>query len=130
MDNLNLGENIKKLLLAGVGAAVTTAEKSREILDDLVEKGALTVEQGKMINEELKHNIKETVKEHRAAKDDAVLSEAEAAEPEKDTDAAVQKEVLDMVGKMTPEEVSALLQQLKAMEAGRKADDEAGAGHE
>lgn len=67
MDNMNLGESIKKLLLAGVGAAVTTAEKSKELLDDLVEKGALTVEQGKMINEELKHNIKETVKEHRAA---------------------------------------------------------------
>ena len=53
-----LGENVKKLLLAGVGAAATTVEKSKEILDDLVEKGELTVEQGKALNEELKHNIK------------------------------------------------------------------------
>ena len=56
-----LGENVKKLLLAGVGAAATTVEKSKEILDDLVEKGELTVEQGKALNEELKHNIKKTV---------------------------------------------------------------------
>ena len=53
-----LGENVKKLLLVGVGAAATTVEKSKEILDDLVEKGELTVEQGKALNEELKHNIK------------------------------------------------------------------------
>ena len=130
MDNMNLGESIKKLLLAGVGAAVTTAEKSKELLDDLVEKGALTVEQGKMINEELKHNIKETVKEHRAAaKDDDVLSKAETEGGEKDTE-AVKKEGLDMVGKMSPEDFSVLLQQLKAMEAGKKTDDEAGTAHE
>ena len=59
-----LGENVKKLLLAGVGAAATTVEKSKEILDDLVEKGELTVEQGKALNEELKHNIKKTVEEN------------------------------------------------------------------
>ena len=57
------GENIKKLLLAGIGAVATTAEKSKELLDDMVEKGELTVEQGKALNEELKHNIKKTVKE-------------------------------------------------------------------
>ena len=52
------GESVKKLLLAGIGAAATTAEKSKELLDDMVEKGELTVEQGKIINEELKHDIK------------------------------------------------------------------------
>ena len=56
------GESVKKLLLAGIGAAATTAEKSKELLDDMVEKGELTVEQGKIINEELKHDIKEKLK--------------------------------------------------------------------
>ena len=28
-----LGENVKKLLLAGIGAAAVTAEKSKELLD-------------------------------------------------------------------------------------------------
>lgn len=55
----NLTENIKKVMLVGIGAMATTAEKSKEIVDDLVKKGELTVEQGKTLNEELKHNLKE-----------------------------------------------------------------------
>ena len=31
-----LGENVKKLLLAGIGAAAVTAEKSKELLDEMV----------------------------------------------------------------------------------------------
>jgi len=52
------GDSVKKILLAGIGAAAITAEKSKELLDQLAEKGALTVEQGKALNEELKHNRK------------------------------------------------------------------------
>lgn len=52
-------EEMKKIILAGIGAAATTAEKSKEIVDQLVKKGELTVEQGKVLNEELKHTIKE-----------------------------------------------------------------------
>ena len=55
-----ISDSMKKILLAGIGAAATTAEKSKEILDDLVKKGELTVEQGKVLNEELKHNVKQT----------------------------------------------------------------------
>ena len=56
---MELGEGIKKILLAGIGTAAVTAEKSKEVLDELVKKGELTVEQGKVLNQELKHNIKE-----------------------------------------------------------------------
>ena len=59
---MELGDGLKKLLLAGVGTVAVTAEKSKEILDELVKKGELTVEQGKVLNQELKHNIKETIK--------------------------------------------------------------------
>lgn len=59
-----IGESVKKILLAGIGAVATTAEKSKEILDEMVKKGELTVEQGKVLNEELKHNLKQTVKEN------------------------------------------------------------------
>lgn len=64
-----LGDNMKKIILAGIGAVAVTAEKSKELLDELVKKGELTVEQGKELNEELKHNIKKTVQERTAAKD-------------------------------------------------------------
>ena len=40
-----LGDNIKKILLAGIGAVAVTAEKSKDLLDEMVEKGELTVEQ-------------------------------------------------------------------------------------
>ena len=58
-----LGENLKKVLLAGVGAVAVTAEKSKDLLDEMVKKGEITVEQGKVLNEELKHNIRKTMKE-------------------------------------------------------------------
>ena len=58
-----LGSGLKKVLLAGIGAVAVTGEKSKELLDEMVKKGELTVEQGKALNEELKHNIKSTVKE-------------------------------------------------------------------
>ena len=68
-----LGDGVKKVLLAGIGAVAVTAEKSRELLDEMVKKGELTVEQGKVLNEELKHNIKKTVKEKCQCFDQAVF---------------------------------------------------------
>lgn len=59
---MNLSEDLKKVLLAGIGAAATTAEKSKELVDQLVKKGELTVEQGKVLNEELKHTVKEKLR--------------------------------------------------------------------
>ena len=93
---MELGEGIKKILLAGIGTAAVTAEKSKEVLDELVKKGELTVEQGKVLNQELKHNIKETIKAKTS-------SSAEAP-----------KEVL---GKMTPDQLAALKEQISKMQA-------------
>lgn len=59
MAEFKLGDGMKKLILAGIGAAATTAEKSEELLEELVRKGELTVEQGKALNQELKHTVKE-----------------------------------------------------------------------
>lgn len=56
------GEDLKKVLLAGIGAVAVTAEKSKDVIEDLVKKGELTVEQGKTLNEELKHNVAEKLR--------------------------------------------------------------------
>ena len=61
---MDLGEGLKKVFLAGVGAVATTAETAKEVIDDLVSKGELTMEQGKVLNEELKRNAKQKVKQH------------------------------------------------------------------
>jgi len=96
----NLGESLKKVMLAGVGALATTAEKSKEILDDLVKKGELTVEQGKVLNEELKHNVKKAVK-------DNVTVKVKPTTPE---------ELGELLDKMTPEQISQLKELLEGLE--------------
>ena len=95
------GDDIKKLLLAGIGAVAVTAEKSKEILEEMVEKGELTVEQGKVLNEELKHNIKKTVKEK-------VNVSMKPTSPE---------DLSDLLDKMTPEQLAALKEQILKKEA-------------
>ena len=98
---MELGDGLKKLLLAGVGTVAVTAEKSKEILDELVKKGELTVEQGKVLNEELKHNLKQTVKNN-------VNVKVKVTTPE---------ELSELLDKMTPEQLEALKAQIKAKES-------------
>lgn len=78
MADFDFGDGLRKVFLAGVGALATTVEKSQEIVDDLVKKGELTVEQGKARNAELKHKVAE-VKEASEAK---AAEETKEAEPE------------------------------------------------
>ena len=88
-----LTDSMKKIMLAGIGAVAVTAEKSKDIIDELVTKGELTVEQGKVLNEELKHKVKETIKDNvqvqvihtdsnQPPKAEAVLSHMEHYSPE------------------------------------------------
>ena len=102
-------DGLKKILLAGIGTVAVTAEKSKDVLDELVKKGELTVEQGKVLNEELKHNIKKTVK-------DNVNVSVKASSPE---------ELTELLGKMTPEQLEQLKEQLAKMETAKAVDGEA-----
>lgn len=56
MSDLHIGDGLHKVLLAGIGALATGVEKGQEVIDNLVKKGELTVEQGKILNTELKRN--------------------------------------------------------------------------
>ena len=53
-----LSEDMKKIVLLGVGAAALTAEKSKELIEELVKKGELSIEQGKVLNEELRQKCR------------------------------------------------------------------------
>ncbi|MCR5770221.1 MAG: aspartyl beta-hydroxylase [Butyrivibrio sp.] len=69
-DNTNpITDGLKKLLLASVGAVALTAEKADELVGTLVEKGEITVEQGKELNKELKRTYKEHKDGSSAPKD-------------------------------------------------------------
>ena len=103
---MELGDGLKKLLLAGVGTVAVTAERSREVLDELVKKGELTVEQGKVLNQELKHNIKDTIKTKTS--------------PSKE---APGEDIRDTLAKLSPEQLAELKEQILKMEA-PKAEEE------
>ena len=102
---MELGEGLKKILLVGIGTAAVTAEKSKEILDELVRKGERTVEQGKVLNQELKHNIKSTVK---TAADSVKENAARKNE---------QEELKATISKLTPEQLAAVKAQIESMQA-------------
>ena len=72
---MELGDGIKKFFLLGIGAAAASVEKSSEILGDLVKKGELTVEQGKALNQELKHNAEEKKTQAEAQKKEKNISD-------------------------------------------------------
>lgn len=103
-------DNIKKVILAGIGAMAVTAEKSKDLLDEMVEKGELTVEQGKVLNEELKHNIKKTVKD--------------TTEKKAENKSVSDSDISDFLSRMTPEQLAALKEQLAGKEAAEEDKDE------
>lgn len=105
-----LTDGLKKILLAGIGTVAVTAEKSKEVLDEMVKRGELTVEQGKVLNQELKHNIKDTVKKN-------VNVSVKPQSPE---------ELEELLDKMTPEQIQALknkLAQMDEADVGEDADE-------
>ena len=68
----NLGDGLRDVFMAGVGALAIGAEKSKELVDTLIEKGALTVDQGKEINSELKNKAHDTLS---SVRDDVIQNQ-------------------------------------------------------
>ena len=82
-------ENLKEIILMGLGAISLTGEKAVELKKELMEKGEALYKEGSIKNEELKRNIKESLNIEVAEvdKDDIVdiinnLSDEEKAEIE------------------------------------------------
>ena len=71
---MKIGEGLKKVLLMGIGAAAVTAEKSQQLVDELVKRGELTVEQGKELNQELKRNVKKSLDDMTQAAEDVEVT--------------------------------------------------------
>ena len=123
MDQLS--EGIRKLILAGIGAVAATKEKSEVILDELVKKGELTVEQGKVLNEELKHNIKDAIRDNVTLH--IVTDEDDEEKPEDggdESEAAPQGDLMDSVDSMDDEQLTALKARIQAAEAARAEKNE------
>lgn len=74
-----IGDGFKNIFLAGIGAMAITGEKSKELVDQLVAKGELTVDQGKQINSELQHKANEAT---QGVRDGALEARMAAMSPE------------------------------------------------
>ena len=70
----NIGDGFKNIFLAGIGALAYTGEKGKEIIDQLVAKGEITLEQGRELNEELQRKADETTKDLRESALESVMS--------------------------------------------------------
>ena len=75
-------KEVKKLLLAGIGAVVESKEFSEKVLNELAEKGAETLQQGRALNEELKRNIKKTLQDDGGVDVMAAVEKMDAEELE------------------------------------------------
>lgn len=53
---------LRKLIVASVGAADLGCEKLGKLLDECVARGEVTVEKGRVLNEELKRTCKQAAK--------------------------------------------------------------------
>ncbi len=53
----------EKIFLMGLGAMQLTSEKATILKEELIKKGEEAYKSGQALNEELKHNIKEKVKD-------------------------------------------------------------------
>lgn len=57
-------EDLKNILLMGLGAMSLTTEKAKDLKEELLKKGNELYDSGSALNEELKHNIKEKIKDN------------------------------------------------------------------
>ena len=96
---MSISGELRKVLLAGIGAVATTAEKSKDLVDALVAKGELTVEQGKVLNEELKRNVSESIQQAKETKT-----------------APASRTVLEQMDSMPPEQLQEIREKLEKLE--------------
>lgn len=82
---------LKRIFLAGVGLTSTSVEKAEKLIDELVEKGRVTVQEGKELQSELTRKVTDK--------------------------RPVQKEELDNLGFAKKEDVAALEAKLDALNA-------------
>lgn len=97
----SLGDGVKKVLLAGIGTAAVTAEKSKEVLDKMAERGEAAVEQGKVLKSGTSPQYQEDCKRKCQVS-------VKTSSPE---------ELDELLDKMTPEQIEQLKERIYEREA-------------
>ena len=101
-----LSDGFKDIFLAGIGAMAITGEKTKDLVDQLISKGELTVDQGKQINTELKHKAEDVAASVRydvlEARMAAMTPEERAAEVGDASAVSVDDEAASAAAPQTP----------------------------
>ncbi len=92
----NVKEELKEIILMGIGAMSLTNEKAKELKKELLEKGTEIYNNGKILNEELKHNIESKIEESKENKNKLT-----------------KEEIKKQINSMSKKEKEELLNQLK-----------------
>lgn len=71
-------DDLKNIFLAAIGTAAYSYEKGMNLVDEMVKKGKLTVDEGKELSEELKRNI--TSKKETKTEESKPLTKADIAD--------------------------------------------------
>ena len=123
MDQITSG--LRKLLLAGIGAAAIAKEKGGEVLEALSKRGEVTVEQGKVLNEELKRNLKETVRENvETARENVETVKQSVKDNVRVHVIYPEDDLMNAVDGMNEEQLAALKERIAARErAGKTAEE-------
>lgn len=98
----DIRDGFKDIFLAGVGALAYGGERANELVNNLIEKGELTVEQGKELNTELKHKANDAFGQMR---DEALAAQLQAMTPEQRADFVAK--VNELANKVTDDAVAA-----------------------
>lgn len=94
-------EELKKVLLMGLGAMSMTNDKAEQLKKELLEKGQEMLEKGKVANEELKHHLKETIEENVTIVVNKDLSKDELTEKIKALSKEEQQQLLNLLKEET-----------------------------
>lgn len=97
-------DELKNILLMGLGAISLTGEKAIELKKELLEKGEKLYKEGSVRNEELKRELKDKIKENVTV---------EVAPTTKE-------DVVELINNMTDEEKKEIQKLLKASKAEEK----------
>ena len=93
-----MANELKNIILAGIGSAAYTYEKATKVVDEMVTKGKLTVEEGKDLSEELKRTVKEKVAEKKSEK---ALTKEDMAELFKEMSFATKEDLEEIKNRLS-----------------------------
>ncbi|NLI21774.1 MAG: hypothetical protein GX418_09535 [Clostridiales bacterium] len=106
---MSISEELRKLMMAGLGAASVAAEKTQEAIDTLAKRGEEALEQGKVLNERLRHEIRDNLQPDKA----------------EGRPAPGREEILRALEGLSPEDRAAVGAKLTALDGAGKPDAQA-----